>query len=83
MLAIGKVSGSRGSGSGGRKRQKMTTNEELIKLMDKHNLSKRQVSDLIDVSYESVSNWLRQSRSAPMPKVALLALRLSIELKRI
>jgi transposase len=61
----------------------MTTNEELIKLMDKHNLSKRQVSDLIDVSYESVSNWLRQSRSAPMPKVALLALRLSIELKRI
>ena len=61
----------------------MTTNEELIKLMDEHNLSKRQVSELIDVSYESVKNWLRQSRSAPMPKVALLALRLSIELKRI
>lgn len=61
----------------------MSTNDELIELMNKHNLNKRQVADLIEVSYESVSNWLRQSRSAPMPKVALLALRLSIELKRI
>ena len=61
----------------------MSTNDELIELMKKHNLSKKQVADLIEVSYEAVSNWLRQSRSAPMPKVALLALRLSIELKRI
>lgn len=61
----------------------MSTNEELIKLMAEHNLSKKQVADLIEVSPESVKNWLRQSRSAPMPKVALLALRLSIELKRI
>jgi len=61
----------------------MSTNDELIEIMKKHNLSKKQVADLIEVSYEAVSNWLRQHRSAPMPKVALLALRLSIELKRI
>ena len=61
----------------------MSTNDELIEIMKKHNLSKKQVADLIEVSYEAVSNWLRQHRSAPMPKVALLALRLSIELKLI
>lgn len=61
----------------------MSTNDELIGLMKKHNLTKRQVADAIEVSYDSVTNWLRQSRSAPMPKVALIALRLSIELKRI
>jgi transcriptional regulator with XRE-family HTH domain len=58
-------------------------NEELIEIMKKHNLTIRQVADLIEVSPESVKNWLRQHRSSPMPKVALLALRLSIELKRI
>lgn len=62
---------------------RIATNEELIELMRKHSLTIRQVADLIEVSPESVKNWLRQSRSAPMPKVALLALRLSIELKRI
>lgn len=62
---------------------KMESNEELTKLMKKHNLTIRQVADLIEVSPESVKNWLRQHRSSPMPKVALLALRLSIELKRI
>ncbi len=61
----------------------MSTNDELIELMQKHNLTIRQVADLIEVSHEAVKNWLRKSRSAPMPKVALLALRLSIELKRI
>ena len=61
----------------------MSTNDELIKIMAKHNLSKKQVAALIEVSHEAVTNWLRKSRSAPMPKVALLALRLSIELKRI
>lgn len=62
---------------------RMESNEELTKLMKKHNLTIRQVADLIEVSPESVKNWLRQHRSSPMPKVALLALRLSIELKRI
>jgi len=66
-----------------KERSAMSTNDELIEIMKKHNLSKKQVADLIEVSYEAVSNWLRQHRSAPMPKVALLALRLSIELKRI
>lgn len=62
---------------------RMESNEELTRLMKKHNLTIRQVADLIEVSPESVKNWLRQHRSSPMPKVALLALRLSIELKRI
>lgn len=62
---------------------RMEANEELTRLMKEHDLTIRQVADLIEVSPESVKNWLRQSRSAPMPKVALLALRLSIELKRI
>ena len=62
---------------------RMEANEELIEIMKKHNLTIRQVADLIEVSPESVKNWLRQHRSSPMPKVALLALRLSIELKRI
>ena len=62
---------------------RMEANDELIEIMKKHNLTIRQVSDLIEVSPESVKNWLRQHRSSPMPKVALLALRLSIELKRI
>ena len=66
-----------------KERSAMSTNDELIEIMKKHNMSKKQVADLIEVSYEAVSNWLRQHRSAPMPKVALLALRLSIELKRI
>jgi transcriptional regulator with XRE-family HTH domain len=66
-----------------RERSAMSTNDELIEIMKKHNLTIRQVSDLIEVSPESVKNWLRQHRSSPMPKVALLALRLSIELKRI
>jgi len=61
----------------------MSTNDELVKPMAEHNLSKKQVAALIEVSPESVKNWLRQHRSSPMPKVALLALRLSIELKRI
>lgn len=62
---------------------RMESNEELTKLMKEHDLTIRQVADLIEVSPESVKNWLRQHRSSPMPKVALLALRLSIELKRI
>jgi hypothetical protein len=62
----------------------MTTNEELSQLMEKHDLSVQQVADLIEVKYDGVINWLRTgSRKQPMPKVALLALRLSIELKRI
>ena len=61
----------------------VTTNEELAILMAKHNLTNQNVADLIEVSYETVINWGRKSRAAPMPKVALLALRLSIELKRI
>jgi transcriptional regulator with XRE-family HTH domain len=61
----------------------MSTNDELVKLMEEHNLTIRQLAELIEVSPESVKNWLRQHRSSPMPKVALLALRLSIELKRI
>lgn len=62
----------------------MTTNEELSQLMEKHDLSVQQVADLIEVKYDGVINWLRTgSRKQPMPKVALLALRLSIELKRV
>lgn len=62
---------------------RMEANEELTRLMKERDLTIRQVADLIEVSPESVKNWLRQHRSSPMPKVALLALRLSIELKRI
>jgi|GEM_PF-6175002 DNA-binding transcriptional regulator YiaG len=63
--------------------ESVNTNEELAKLMAKHNLSVQDVADLIEVSYDSVINWSRKTRVAPMPKVALLALRLSIELKRL
>jgi len=61
---------------------KVENNEELIMLMAKHNLSVQDVASLIEVSYNGVINWLRKGRPARMPKVALVALRLSIELKR-
>ena len=61
----------------------MKNNEELIMLMKKHNLDVQDVASLIEVSYNGVINWLRKGRPAQMPNVALLALRLSIELKRL
>jgi len=64
-----------------RKRKDEDTNAELAKIMAKHQLAVQDVADLIEVSYESVINWGRVSRPATMPKVALLALRLSIEVK--
>jgi DNA-binding transcriptional regulator YiaG len=67
----------------GKGSETVATNEELAILMAKHNLTNQNVADLIEVSYETVINWGRKSRPAPMPKVALLALRLSIELKRL
>jgi len=62
----------------------MSTNDELIEIMNKHDLSVQQIADVLQVKYDGVINWLRTgSRKQPMPKVALIALRLSIELKRI
>ena len=63
---------------------RMEANEELTRLMKEHDLSVQQIADVLQVKYDGVINWLRTgSRKQPMPKVALLALRLSIELKRI
>ena len=62
---------------------KVSTNEELSKLMLKHNLTAQDVADLIEVSYATVINWGRISRPTAMPRVALLALRLSIESGRL
>jgi hypothetical protein len=67
-----------------RERSAMSTNDELTRLMKEHDLSVQQIADVLQVKYDGVINWLRTgSRKQPMPKVALLALRLSIELKRI
>jgi hypothetical protein len=62
---------------------KVSTNEELSKLMLKHNLTAQDVADLIEVTLSSVINWGRISRPTAMPRVALLALRLSIESGRL
>ena len=62
---------------------KVSTNEELAKLMLKHNLTGQDVADLIEVTLSSVINWGRISRPTAMPRVALLALRLSIESGRL
>jgi hypothetical protein len=62
---------------------KVSTNEELFKIMTEHNLGPQDIATLIEVSYEAVINWCRKSRPATMPKVALLALRLSIESGRL
>ena len=56
---------------------KVSTNEELFKIMTEHNLGPQDIATLIEVS------WCRKSRPATMPKVALLALRLSIESGRL
>ena len=62
---------------------KVSTNEELAKLMLKHNLTGQDVADLIEVTLSSVINWGRISRPTAMPRVALLALRLSISSGRL
>ena len=65
------------------KTESVNTNQELSKLMLKHNLTAQDVADLIEVSYATVINWGRISRPTAMPRVALLALRLSIESGRL
>jgi DNA-binding transcriptional regulator YiaG len=58
----------------------MTTNEEFKQLMRDNNLSQKDVSELIEVPIDTVKNWGRTKLSA-VPRVALVALRLSIELR--
>lgn len=58
----------------------MTTNEEFRKLMEDNNLSQKDVSELIEVPIDTIKNWGRTKLSA-VPKVALVALRLSIQLR--
>jgi hypothetical protein len=57
------------------------TNAELVKIMEEQQLTVQDVADLIEVSYATVINWGRISRHSAMPRVALLALRLSIAAK--
>ena len=65
------------------KSESVNTNQELAELMLKHNLTGQDVADLIEVTLSSVINWGRISRPTAMPRVALLALRLSIESGRL
>ena len=60
----------------------MTTNDEYLALIKEHNLTSKQVSEIIGVSFHAAENWKRTGeRLVPVPKVVLLALKLSISAK--
>lgn len=50
------------------------TSEQLIKYMDKHNLSSSQLAALCGVSQRKVNSWMTQDRKIPRSFVAWLKL---------
>ena len=56
----------------------MDTNEELRQLMRDNNLSQVQVSEMLQIPLGTVKNYGRTTTFSKVPKVVLVALRLSI-----
>lgn len=56
----------------------MDTNEELRQLMRENNLSQVQVSQMLEMPLNTLKNYNRTTEPAKVPKVVLVALRLSI-----
>ncbi len=59
----------------------MTTNDEFMKLIKDNDLTYKEVSRMIEVPVDSIKNWGRTERITKTPAVALVALRLSIQLR--
>jgi predicted transcriptional regulator len=59
----------------------VTTNEELQHLMRKHNLSQTDVSKMLEIPLDTVKNYSRTANRSRVPKVVIIALRLSIQLR--
>lgn len=59
----------------------MTTNDELKHLMREHNLSQSDVSEMLEIPLDTVKNYSRSTGRSKVPKVVILALRLSIQLR--
>ena len=59
----------------------MTTNDELKHLMREHNLSQSDVSKMLEIPLGTVKNYSRTTNRSKVPKVVILALRLSIQLR--
>ncbi len=56
----------------------MTTNEELQSLMREHGLSQADVSEMLEIPLGTVKNYSRTTNRSKVPKVVIVALRLSI-----
>ena len=56
----------------------MTTNEELQLLMREHGLSQADVSEMLEIPLGTVKNYSRTTNRSKVPKVVIVALRLSI-----
>jgi predicted transcriptional regulator len=56
----------------------MTTNEELQQLMREHSLSQVDVSNMLEIPLGTVKNYSRSAGRSRVPKVVIIALRLSI-----